>query len=330
MSAALLSSISLVPPPVPNGEPEPVQMPVIDFSKLQQTDGSRLAVIRDVETACREIGCFQVINHGISKSVMERALSAANDFFKSPAQSKAEFMSPDITKPVRYDCSNEGINKSRSYLKHYAHPLEEWIKFWPREPPSYRIKMGQYAVEIRRVALCLMHAILQSLGLGQAYLGTKLEEGIQLLAVNSYPQSTQPGVTLGLAPHSDYGFITILLPSCPGLEVMDPKTKVWMSVQQPADTLHVHIGDHLEALSNGKYRTVVHRAALHSENSRVSIASIHGLAMNEKVRSAEELVDEQNPVMYKESSFRDFLDFLPSKETKNKSYIDSLRIDAAE
>ena len=190
--------------------------------------------------------------------------------------------------------------------------------------------MGRYAVDARRVAIGLINAILQSLGLGEAYLGTKLEEGVQLLAVNSYPQSTQPGVTLGLAPHSDYGFITLLLPSCPGLEVMNHTTKEWKAVMQPSDTLHVHLGDHLEVLSNGKYRTVVHRAMLNSENSRVSIASIHGLAMHEKVRSAEELVDEQTPMMYEESSFRDFLDFLPANGTNNKSYIDSLRICATE
>lgn len=190
--------------------------------------------------------------------------------------------------------------------------------------------MGRYAVDARRVAIGLMNAILQSLGLGEAYLGTKLEEGVQLLAVNSYPRSTQPGVTLGLAPHSDYGFITLLLPSCPGLEVMNHTTKEWKAVMQPSDTLHVHLGDHLEVLSNGKYRTVVHRAMLNSENSRVSIASIHGLAMHEKVRSAEELVDEQTPMMYEESSFGDFLDFLPANATNNKSYIDSLRICATE
>lgn len=111
---------------------------------------------------------------------------------------------------------------------------------------------------------------------------------------------------------------------------MDHETKVWKVVLQPLGTLHVHIEDHLEVLSNGKFRTVVQRPMLNSENSRASVASIHGLAMNEKVTSAEELVDEQNPAMYKESSFRDFLDFLPTNNINNKSYVESLRIGASE
>lgn len=186
--------------------------------------------------------------------------------------------------------------------------------------------MGNYAVEVRRVALDILDAILHGLGLHQRHLRKKLDEGMQFLAVNSYPQSTEPGVNEGLAPHSDFGFITLLLPTCPGLEVMEHRTKAWKAVLQPSDALHVHVGDHLEVLSNGRFRSLVHRAILNSDNNRVSIASIHGFPMDEKVKSAGELVDEQHPKMYRESSFKDFLDFLLSSGTNNKSYIDSLRI----
>ncbi|KAJ3690560.1 hypothetical protein LUZ61_019724 [Rhynchospora tenuis] len=317
---------NLVPPLVPVERLEPMQMPVIDFGKLHQTSKSRSLVIREIATACRDVGCFQVINHGIRKSVMKGALEAASEFFESSPKSKAKFISSDITRPVRYDCSNDGLSKSRSLLKHYAHPLDEWIHFWPQEPPSYREKMGKYAVEIRRVALDILDAIFQSLGLHQAYIREKLEQGMQFLAVNSYPQSTKPGVTVGLAPHSDYGFITLILPSCPGLEVMEHHTKSWKTVLQPSDALHVHVGDHLEVLSNGIFRTLVHRAVLNGETSRVSVASIHGFPMDEKVKSAGELLDEEHPRLYRESSFKDFLDFLLSRRNNNESYIESLRI----
>lgn len=59
--------------------------------------------------------------------------------------------------------------------------------------------MGRYAIEARRVALCLMDAILQNLGLFQAYLRTKLDQGMQLIAFNSYPQSTRSQYRTGPA-----------------------------------------------------------------------------------------------------------------------------------
>jgi isopenicillin N synthase-like dioxygenase len=46
--------------------------------------------------------------------------------------------------------------------------------------------MGKYAVEVRRVALQLMEAILEGLGLGKEYLNEKFQEGSQLLSANCY------------------------------------------------------------------------------------------------------------------------------------------------
>jgi isopenicillin N synthase-like dioxygenase len=82
---------------------------------------------------------LKVINHGVSKSVMNGALEAALEFFDMSTEHKEVFASDDIRGPIRYDTSaRDGISKSRSFLKHYANPLEDWIKFWPMQPATYR------------------------------------------------------------------------------------------------------------------------------------------------------------------------------------------------
>ncbi|OAY69596.1 Hyoscyamine 6-dioxygenase [Ananas comosus] len=271
---------------------------------------------------------MQVVNHGISQSVMKGALEAASDFFALSKEAKGQFASDDIRRPVRYETGTKD-GKARSFLKHYAHPLSDWIHLWPAEPPSYREKMGMFAIEARKLALQLMDAILESLGLGPAYLRKELEEGMQMLAVNGYPQFSQPDVMVGLFPHSDYGFITILLQSCNGLEVMDHDDKCWRAVPHQPEALHVHIGDHLEVLSNGEFKTLIHRAVLNPDNRRISIASIHGLSIDEKVSTAKELLDGQQPKRYEDSSFRDYLDYLHWKIKNQRSFIDSLKIGRA-
>lgn len=80
----------------------------------------------------------QVVNHGISKSVISGALEAASAFFHQAPEKKSEFESSDITKPARYEAALQGNNKSRLLLKHYANPLKDWIPFWPQNPPHYR------------------------------------------------------------------------------------------------------------------------------------------------------------------------------------------------
>lgn len=185
--------------------------------------------------------------------------------------------------------------------------------------------MGMFAVELRRVALQLMEAILEGLGLGKDYQREKFEEGLQLMSVNCYPKESEGDSAIGLAPHSDYGLLTILLTSCRGLEVVDRNSNSWKVVQQLPHALHVHVGDHMEVLSNGQIKTVVHRAVLNPEEARISIASIHGFAMHEKVCSAKELVNEKNPEKYNGSSFNDFLDHLTSNmDNKDRNFLESL------
>jgi isopenicillin N synthase-like dioxygenase len=189
--------------------------------------------------------------------------------------------------------------------------------------------MGEYSVEIQRVSMQLMDAILQGLGLRPLYMQEELEKGVQFLALNNYPQSSHQGDKIGLAPHSDYGFLTILLQSSPGLEVMPHGDDTWTAVPLIPGALHVHVGDHLEVLSNGRLKSLVHRAVLNPNEARISIASIHGLSKDKKVRCAEELVDQENPEMYRESSFQDFLDFLPSNINNYRRFIESLKINGA-
>ncbi|KAI5010637.1 hypothetical protein ZWY2020_012774 [Hordeum vulgare] len=187
--------------------------------------------------------------------------------------------------------------------------------------------MGKFSAEVRRVALQLMEAILEGLGLGKHYQHDEFERGLQLLQVNCYPKEPEGESAIGLAPHSDHGFLTILLASCPGLEVLDRSTNTWRVVQQPRHVLHVHVGDLMEVLSNGRIKTVVHRAVLNPGEARISMASIHSFVMHEKVSVAKELVDEQDPEKYKESSFSDFLDYVTSNvDKKRMSFLDSLRM----
>ncbi|KAJ1273369.1 hypothetical protein BS78_06G274600 [Paspalum vaginatum] len=305
-------------------------LPVINLGRLSEGPATRALAIQDIARACREQGCFQVVNHGVSKSVTKGALEAASEFFELAPEHKELFASTDIGRPIRYDTSSrDGISKARSFLKHYANPLEDWVQYWPMHPPSYRTKMGEYAVEIQRVYMQLMDAILQGLGLRPFYMQEKLEKGVQLMALNNYPQFSHRSDKVGLAAHSDYGFLTILLQSSPGLEVMPHDDNTWTPVPVIPGALHVHIGDHLEVLSNGQLKSLVHRAVLNPDEARISIASIHSLSKNEKVSCANELVDEENPGIYRESSFQDFLDFQSSNINNYKRFVGSLKIDRA-
>ncbi|KAG8381580.1 hypothetical protein BUALT_Bualt06G0136300 [Buddleja alternifolia] len=292
-------------------------VPLINLDGLCNPN-RRSSIIEEIANACRINGFFQVINHGISEPILDGALGAASGFFDLPTRDKAKYMSNDVHNPMRYGTSvRDGEDKVqfwRVFLKHYAHPLKDWIGLWPDNPSDYREKMGEYIVEVQKLAITIMEAITESLGLGPTYLTGKLNDGMQVMAVNGYPPCPRPHLTLGLPPHSDYSCLTIVLQDSYGLEILDSKDKSWRAVPVIHSALQVHVGDQLEVLSNGIYKSVVHKVAVNKEKMRISIASLHSLEMDTKMEAAKELVDEDHPNGYRDSSFRDFLNFISTND----------------
>lgn len=104
-----------------------------------------------------------------------------------------------------------------------------------------------------------MEAILESLGVvddvtvtdshqrrGSERLG-EFEDGSHIIVANCYPACPQPDLTLGMIPHSDYGFLTLLLQDeqVQGLQIFDGGR--WVSVEPtPTNSFIVNVGDHLE------------------------------------------------------------------------------------
>lgn len=113
-----------------------------------------------------------------------------------------------------------------------------------------------YSKETKHLFLTLMEAILESLGLGKKAtkkktgeeednIVEKLEDGSQLMVVNCYPPCPEPELTLGMPPHSDYGFLTLVLQDdIPGLQIQFQGK--WFTVEPLANSFVVNIGDHLE------------------------------------------------------------------------------------
>ena len=189
--------------------------------------------------------------------------------------------------------------------------------------------MGTFSTEMQKLAVELTEAVTESLGLGPKYLSDKMSRGIQAITLNCYPPCPEPRLTLGLPPHSDYSCLTILLQTSIGLEIKDMEDGgSWKRVRQIEGALQVHIGDHFEVLSNGLYKSVVHRATLNSEKTRISIVSFHSLGLDQKVEPAPELVDEEHRKRYKGSSFKNFLDFLSAKDIGQGEidYLSTLKI----
>lgn len=105
-----------------------------------------------------------------------------------------------------------------------------------------------------------MEAILESLGIkeandqeeeteGKDNILKDLEGGSQMMVANLYPPCPEPDLTLGMPPHSDYGFLTLLLQDeVEGLQI-EYQGK-WVTVQPLPNAFVVNVGDHLEVTNS--------------------------------------------------------------------------------
>ncbi|KAK0577689.1 hypothetical protein LWI29_037107 [Acer saccharum] len=148
----------------------------------------------------------------------------------------------------------------------------------------------------------------------------------QLLAVNLYPPCPQPELAMGLPPHSDHGLLTILMQNdLQGLQVHHNGS--WVSINPLPDSFVVNIGDHMEILSNGEYKSVLHRATVNEKATRVSIAIAHGPPLQKVVVPAPELVHRENrPPAYRGIKYKEYIELQHISPLDGKSFLTHVRI----
>ncbi|KAI5648530.1 hypothetical protein M9H77_34535 [Catharanthus roseus] len=320
----------------PNLNPNPtLNLPVIDFAEL--LGPNRTQVIKSLHKACQEFGFFQVVKHGIAEEIISEMINASRKFFDLPFSEREKYMSSDMYSPVRYGTSvNQTKDKIfcwRDFLKlTCSHPLQNLVSSWPSSPLDFRETAANYSKHTKSLYLLLIEAILESLGLlgsNQSMKETQdLKEFLnesQLMVVNYYPKCPEPDLTLGMAPHSDYGLLTLVLQDeVKGLQIQHQGK--WLTVQPIPNSFLVNVGDHLEIFSNGRYKSVLHRVVVNSTESRISIASFHSLPFTSMVRPSPKLLNEANPRRYKDTDFTAFLQYISSREPKTKNFLESRKL----
>ncbi|KAL4575259.1 hypothetical protein LXL04_022101 [Taraxacum kok-saghyz] len=300
-----------------------IELPIIDFQQLQTMD--RPQILKTLSEACREFGFFQVTNHGIEDEVIGKMIDVSKRFFELPFEERQRYMSNNLHEPVRYGTSfnqnNDGVFCWRDFLKLSCHPIEDFASLWPSSPVDLREAVGEYSTKTRHLYERVMEAIIESLGVRDEK--SIVENGTQLMMVNCYPPCPEPELTLGLPPHSDYGLLTLLLQDqVEGLQIQHNGR--WVTVKPIANSFVVNIGDQFEILSNGRYKSVVHRVAVNSMRSRLSVASLH--SARENVTPLPELIDELNPKCYRDTNYADFIKYLSSSEFKCKRFLESRKL----
>ncbi|KAJ3671650.1 hypothetical protein LUZ60_007729 [Juncus effusus] len=147
-----------------------------------------------------------------------------------------------------------------------------------------------------------------SLGVEKGYYKDFFMDCGYIMRCNYYPRCPQPELTQGTGQHRDPVAITILRQEAvEGLEVFSDGT--WQSVPPVPCSFVVNIGDTFMALSNGLYKSCLHRAVVNRDSDRKSIAFFICPKEEKVIRPHDSLAWPNGKRLYPDFTWSELLDF---------------------
>lgn len=256
-------------------------VPVIDISGWSGTESGRNRIAAEFDDACRRIGFFQVIGHGVPEDVRARLLEATDAFFELPLEEKARYRppGPEVNRgyapmgsealtyslgvnsvPDMFEAFNVGVGAPPSEADD---PVVFAANIWPQRPGGFRAALEDYFAAAKELAERLAEIAAVALDLPEAYFADKTDRSVDVLRANHYrrrPGDPEPVAgQMRMGPHTDYGILTVLFAEAvPGLQIVGPDGR-WHDVLPREDGFVVNLGDALAVWTNDRWKSTLHR-----------------------------------------------------------------------
>lgn len=263
-----------------------------------------------IKDACENWGFFEVINHGISHELLDTVEKFTKEHYKKCMEQRfKEMVASKGLEGVQTEIDDLDW-ESTFFLKHL--PVSN-ISEVPDLEDDYRKIMKEFADKLEKLAEQLLDLLCENLGLEQGYLkkvfygskgptfGTK---------VSNYPPCPKPDLIKGLRAHTDAGGIILLFQDdkVSGLQLL--KDDKWIDVPPMRHSIVINLGDQLEVITNGKYKSVEHRVIAQPDGNRMSLASFYNPGSDAVIYPAPELLEKEekeNTIMYPKFVFEDYM-----------------------
>jgi isopenicillin N synthase-like dioxygenase len=269
-------------------------LPVIDVSSLLTGGAPDTSAVADkIQAACRDRGFFYVTGHGVPADLLDQLADASAEFFALPLADKLEIAMERGGRAWRgYFPVGAELTSGQPDLKEGLYfgtelpdddprvlaglPLHGRNLF-PRQVPRLRPLVLSYLDALTSLGQAVLRGVALSLGLDAGYFETGYTADPTILfRVFSYPppQPRAGGAgpephAWGVGEHTDYGLLTLLAQDdSGGLQIAAPEG--WVDAPPIPGTFVCNIGDMLDRLTGGWYRSTPHRVRNPSGHARLS------------------------------------------------------------
>ncbi|KMT14076.1 hypothetical protein BVRB_4g079020 [Beta vulgaris subsp. vulgaris] len=281
-----------------------------------------------INEACLAHGFFQVTNHRIDSSLLRAAHDQMDGLFKLPMEKKlrvqrsngdmwgysgahAHRFSKQLPWKETFSFGYNYLDGEGSMSSHKPLVLDYIKSSFGEEFELTGWVYERYCEAMKDLSLVIFELLGIGLGVERQYFRQFYKDGNALLRCNSYPPCKEPSLTFGTGPHCDPTSLTILhQDQVGGLEVFT--NNKWQAVRPRQDALVINIGDTFMALSNGRYKSCLHRAVVNKKKERRSLAFFVSPKEDKVVRAPQDLIDREEGTKsrrYPDFKWPHFLEF---------------------
>lgn len=265
------------------------RIPVIDISSV--LDGSGINRVADeIHAAATDIGFFYISHHGIDATLIDQAFAVAKEFFDLPVEAK-ETVAVDRT---QRGWMAKGMSRLQGAKTHDLKEVFFWgtevaaddpdllagkplvaMNRWPDDVfPRLKQDLTPYYDAVCHVGEAVLTAIAISLGVAPEFFKSRYVSPLARGQMVYYPPSTRADEAeqrYGVAPHTDFGVLTLLLQDDSGGLQVRTRDGAWIEAPPIPGTLVCNIGDLLQRWSNDRFASTVHRVINRTGSARFSI-----------------------------------------------------------
>ncbi|XP_047146937.1 protein SRG1-like [Vigna umbellata] len=279
--------------------------PIIDFGLISSSTPltKQKEELQKLRSALSSWGCFQAINHGTSSTLLDKVREVAREFFTQPMEQKKK-ISKGVKEFEGYGA--DPVPEEGQFLDWSdrlcldVHPENRRkSSLWPENPSSFRKIVEEYTANLREATNLISRAIAKSLDLEEnCFLNQFGEHALLQVRFNYYSCCAQPDIVLGLKPHADgSGYTIILQDDVEGLQVH--RKDKWFTVSTISHALFILMGDQMEIMTNGIFKSPMHRVLVNSKRERISVAMFYTPEPNKEIGPEQGLVNEEQPKLFK-------------------------------
>jgi isopenicillin N synthase-like dioxygenase len=253
-------------------------LPLIDLS-----DGAA-AVATEIDRACRDVGFFRIAGHGVPAEQLAELDRLARQFFAQPDDVKARIamehggaawrgwfpLDGELTsgRPDHKEGVYFGTELAPDHPAVLAGRPLHGANLFPDSPAGLRPAVLGWIDAMTALGTVLLEAAAVGLRLDADWFARNVTaEPTVLFRIFRYPPARPDG--WGVAEHTDYGLLTILATDDhDGLQVHSADG--WIDVPSDPEVFVVNLGDMLDRMTQGRYRSTPHRVRNTSGATRLS------------------------------------------------------------